>query len=583
MAWTEIRRASRHAWAVRRDDGAIAVIAALLLVVLLGFGALAVDVGSFYWTKRRLQAATDAAALAATYALPTPTPATDPTSWATDYLVRNGFGAGQLVSVQTGTYCPETTLAPAARFIVGATDCAGFPGFGTGPNAVRVQTRIQAPLYLGKALAGGADGPQIGATATAAQISQAGFSAGTGLLSVNAGLINAVLGGLLGGSITLDAVSYHALLTTNISALGFFQALATNIGVSAGNYGSLLQSTVSVQQVLGAAIDALNQPGSVATLALQSLQAQIVGSPDLALSSLFNLGIWQGLGIGAANPPPALQAALNVFQLATLSAQLANGAHALTIPASTLGIPGLADLSAIATAIEPPITPPFVFGPVGMEVHTAQVRLQLGLQLLNALSLGGLLGTAPVSLPIYIEIADGDARLSAISCGTNPATDAQVTISAQPAAARVFVGTIDPTAMTNFLTRPGVAPAALVNLAGLLQITGTAEVDLGSGSATPLVFTQSDIAAGSVKTVSSTGMLSNLMQVLGSKLVLHVTLLGAGLSTTPITTSLTTLLQPVFAGLDPLVDGLLTALGIRLGYLDITATGVRCGAPVLVD
>jgi uncharacterized membrane protein len=41
-------------------------------------------------------------------------------------------------------------------------------------------------------------------------------------------------------------------------------------------------------------------------------------------------------------------------------------------------------------------------------------------------------------------------------------------------------------------------------------------------------------------------------------------------------------LSPLAAALDPLVDGLLEALGVKLGYMDVTATGVRCGVPALV-
>lgn len=47
-----------------RERGAIAVLLALLMVVLLGFAALAVDVGMLYAEKARLQTGADAAALA---------------------------------------------------------------------------------------------------------------------------------------------------------------------------------------------------------------------------------------------------------------------------------------------------------------------------------------------------------------------------------------------------------------------------------------------------------------------------------------------------------------------------------------
>lgn len=573
------------------EDGAAAVIAAVLLTMLLGMAALAVDIGSLQWTKRRLQAATDAAALAATYALSTGAANTDPQIWADSYLSRNGFAGALAAAPQVGIQCPDAALAVSARFTP-TTDpgaiCAGHPEFGTGPNAVRVTTRVQAPLFLGGLLLPGRSSVPVAATATAAQIPQAGFYAGTGLLGLDAGMVNAVLGALLGSNLNLDLASYNGILHANLSALSFFQALATNLGVSAGTYGSLLQADATVQQVLQAEIDALNKVGSVtdvtaAVAGLTALRDQISGSPTLRLGDLFDLGVWNDLGLGSAEAPPALSATLNAFQLASLAAQVANGAHAVALPGATLGIPGIASITAAATVIEPPVGPPFAFGPVGVQVHTSQVRLQLNLQLLSLLSLGGLLGTAPVNLPVYVEVADGEARLSGISCGFEPATDARVTIDAQPAAVRAFIGTVDASGFDNFSVRPDVFPATLVNLAGLLTITGSAETDLGLGTPASLVFTPADIAAGTAQRVASAGMLGNLLQVLGSKLVLKVQLIGLGLDASALTASLTTLLQPVFAGLDPLVDGLLAALGIQLGYIDVTATGVRCGAPVLVD
>jgi uncharacterized membrane protein len=578
------------------EQGAIAPITALLMVALFGFGALVVDVGMFQLKRRQLQQATDAAALAATYTVSgTETTSTTASGWVSDYLTRNGFGDASFAPPVIGTYCPESSLAPAARFTAGATSCPGYADLGTGPNAVMLSTSLPVPLFLGRVLLPGTSDVTVTASATAAQIPQAGFYAGTGLLAINGGLINAVLGGLLGANVSLTTVQYQGLLNTNISALSFFNALATNIGVSGGTYSSLLQSTVTVQQVLTAEADALNAPGSVAYAALNSLATSVPGSQTVSVGSLFDLGVWQDLGIGSSNPPPALSATLNAYQLATLSVQVANGQHAVTIPPANLGIPGVATVSVASTIIEPPVSAPFVFGPIGMTVHTAQVRLQLTLQLLSVLSLGGLLGSAPVSLPIYVEIAPGEAKLQAIACGYNPGTDATVTIAAASGAAAAYVGSVSPTAMTNYTTEPTVAPATLVNVLGLVTVSGSASVFVGSSPPTqppnlsPTLtelppFTQTDITNATSQSIESTNMLSDLLQSLGNNLKLTGSLLGISLpSTSPILSNLANLLQPAFAGLDTLVDELLSSLGIRIGYVDVTVTGVRCGRPVLVN
>ena len=51
---------------IKENRGATAIIVAISLLVLIGFLALAVDVGYLYGTKNELQNTADAAALAAT-------------------------------------------------------------------------------------------------------------------------------------------------------------------------------------------------------------------------------------------------------------------------------------------------------------------------------------------------------------------------------------------------------------------------------------------------------------------------------------------------------------------------------------
>lgn len=52
-------------WGIRRQEGAVAIIAAISLPVLIGFAGLALDLGHLYVEKTELQNATDACALAA--------------------------------------------------------------------------------------------------------------------------------------------------------------------------------------------------------------------------------------------------------------------------------------------------------------------------------------------------------------------------------------------------------------------------------------------------------------------------------------------------------------------------------------
>lgn len=68
------RTSRRFGWACS-DEGVSAVIVAIVMVVLIGFAALVVDLGSLYRERRSLQTAADAAALAGVQELPTSTSA----------------------------------------------------------------------------------------------------------------------------------------------------------------------------------------------------------------------------------------------------------------------------------------------------------------------------------------------------------------------------------------------------------------------------------------------------------------------------------------------------------------------------
>lgn len=59
-----LRRATTHDVGTHREHGAVAVLTAILMIVLLGFAALAVDGGMLYAKRAQLQSGADAAAIA---------------------------------------------------------------------------------------------------------------------------------------------------------------------------------------------------------------------------------------------------------------------------------------------------------------------------------------------------------------------------------------------------------------------------------------------------------------------------------------------------------------------------------------
>jgi hypothetical protein len=93
---------------LRSERGQALVLAALAMLVILGFAAMAIDVGYWYSQKREVQKAVDAAALAGAQELPD-NPAQAETV-ARDYLTRNGITDQDTISVtfrRISTYLDE--------------------------------------------------------------------------------------------------------------------------------------------------------------------------------------------------------------------------------------------------------------------------------------------------------------------------------------------------------------------------------------------------------------------------------------------------------------------------------------------
>jgi uncharacterized membrane protein len=133
--------------AIKNNRGQVLVIVAvLLLFIMLGFGALAVDIGYFYHVKNELQVAADAAASAGAIDL-------DGTNNPTQTISRNivslyaglNNAAGSPVLVSSdGT----SIISPGNDITVGFWDIStGYTAFSAGTltiNAVQVRTRRTA-------------------------------------------------------------------------------------------------------------------------------------------------------------------------------------------------------------------------------------------------------------------------------------------------------------------------------------------------------------------------------------------------------------------------------------------------------
>jgi len=542
--------------------GAVAMLAAVMLPAMMFFSGLTVDLGLALLKKRQLQAATDMAALAAAESVGSAS------TIVPEMLAINGFSGAQIVSLTTGSYTPNPQVASSQRYVAG----------GSPTQALALTTSFAVPMQFVSAIVPHAS-LTVYAKSSGMLLNEAGLVAGSGLASFNSGLANTVLGGALGTQVSLSAVSYQGLANAQINALDFLNGLAVQANVSTGTYGQLLASTVSMRSVVAAAISALNKQGSSqasAVTALQALDEVVSTSPTIALSGLISAGPWSNASIGTIDPNTVLQTSINVFQIITFAAQIANGSNLIQALSAT-SIPGVATVDLAMTAIEPEQGSYYSLGPVGITVHTSQIRLFLTIHLLAGITIG--LVSAPVSLNFYLEVADGTASLQNISCNASPSTDGQVGVLASSGLANAYIGNVSPvSAMTNF-SQPVVPSAAtILSVANVVTVTGSAEAAL-QGNAQSLLFTEQQIASLTPQTVSSTNNLSNLLTTLQSSLTLHTT----PISLPAVVAAIPPLLAPVFAGLDMVIDETLVTLGVRVGYLDVTVPGDRCGVPALIQ
>src|SRR3546814_15834434 len=106
----------------------------------------------------------------------------------------------------------------------------------TNAHAVRVTVSQPFPTPLIPFFA--SSGRVMTTSATAEQAALGSLYVGSTLLDVSGGVLNAVLSGLLGGSVNLNAVDYQGLAGVNVS-LG---QLATAVGVDVSDLSDPLRS-----------------------------------------------------------------------------------------------------------------------------------------------------------------------------------------------------------------------------------------------------------------------------------------------------------------------------------------------------
>jgi uncharacterized membrane protein len=556
----------------RDERGVVSIIGIVLIILGLGFSVLVLDVGHLYLTKRRLQASVDAAALAAVG---------DPAmagQVVTQSFARNGY-EDTTATIEVGAYTPDPNLPTDQRF--NASPQAQ-------QNAVRITKSVAIPGFLTN-IFGITALSTVHATATASRIPLVSFSAGTGLADIDAGTFNTVLGSLLGTTLTLQLANYQALASTNVDALTFLDQLAVHANTNVGTYGDLANTSITMGDLILAARAALNiHPAgnnSAAIDALNLISLTVPQNVSAAVGSLIDTTLWQNRQIGSILQQTPGTTSLNILNLITAMAQIYGADHVINLD-SAVSLP-LTNTSVVTQLSVGSGMASASLGSVGMTVSTSQVRLALVATVAD-LNLG--IASAAIRLPIYLQIASGQAKVTAVSCRS----DAMVTIATTTQAASVQIGNVTDQDFTNFGNAPTVQPAQLVSLKILgipVSVSASGALTVAAGSPPNLNFSQSDIASGVVKTTAASDS-GHIFSGLINTLTLSTTLLSdGGLLTDTINATLNTIVLPlirpvltaILNALDPAVDTLLKTLGLRLGMMGVTVHGVSCGAPTLVS
>lgn len=530
--------------------GNVAILVALGSAMLMGAGAVGIDLGMVFQARRKAQGAVDIAAMLA---------AVDPAQ--ADTAARRSLGdngyATATATVSPGSYdasAPGT--APGSRFKAG----------GSPANAVRVGLSTSVPVTFGRAIGLPAAVP-LRVTGTAASAQFAAFTIGSGTLQLQGGIANALLGALLGAKLSLSVSDYDTLASARVDGLRVLDALGASLNMQAANYTDIVQAQASVGQMLMALRVAAQDNGSV----VSALSGILNALPNAG--NLIAIGQVDGLGDAAALAPPRGFAgpSLNVLNLLGAAAALANGQNQVAVDLGAT-IPGLLATRLTLAIGERKRSSGWVRpGSPNATVQTAQTRLLIEATVTAPLGLGSL------TLPVYAEVAPAQATLRSLTCA-GP-SGRQVTLDAQTGLATLAIAGVPRTAINGGSTGPDLSqPAPLIALP-LITVSGRALVTLGTGAQT-LTFSEADIANHTVRSVAS----GNLTQSLTGSLLRNLTLNINGIGVAPLLQSaLTTTLGAVAPAIDLVLDNVLRSLGLRLGYADLDVDGTLCSQAVLVQ
>lgn len=526
-----------------------------LMIITVALAAFAVDMGYVYVKSRELQGTADLAAMSAVANLS----AAD--SAAQAVVQANAHGNTITAKTLTGFYDAGASKTPSARFKVTPVADA---------NAAQVTLSADADLFFGRML--GQNTAHITRTATASSVRLAAFSIGTRLASVNGGIANALLSGLTGSTVNLTVMDYNNLAGAKIDLLNYVQALHSRANLTAATFDQSLASDITV----GDALTLLaNETDANARTPLKVLANSPIKSTKIKMSDLVDIGAYgeQDRIVGGADA--AIKVDCLTMTRAILS--LANQDRQVQLDLGAQA-PGLAGLKIWMAIGERPnhsawLTVTRTGEPV---IRTAQARLYIDASLVP-----GLNGVSVVHVPLFIELASAQGKLSSISCNANKTLNS-VALALSPGIGQAAIGTINTADLNNFKKTLAVSPAQLVTIPLVGGVAAQAQIKIGGTSWQSATFTAADISNQTVKTVRTNDAVTSIGSSLAGQTQLTANVLGLGIGLDVVTKSLGNLIAGLGPVLDPVINALLDQLGVGLGEVDAQVNGLRCSGAALV-
>jgi len=556
----------------RRTDerGAVTIMTALFLVVIVGVAALAVDLGMLRVGKRDMQALSDLVALDMARQLNGSTAAvlTSSTAW-TDALAaskaRNSstLGATPVVSVEVGT------LDEATRTFSALPNSSA-----TVPNAVRVtsETEVTFAFHAGS---GG-----VIATAVAEAVKTACFQLGSWAARFNSG-DSALIGTLvtpandiLRPQANLDALSYQGLAVATVS----LNEIAADSSV--GTTTDLLTSTVSLGTLLQATANALGRQSPPNSVAIEALNKVINGQAAMTTPILLT----DVLKISPTDAA-ALDTTFSVLDIIAGAVLVADGTHAVNVPNLSANVGNLAPITAAAYIIEKPGR---ACGPekaTNSQLH-AEAQLKLQAQSINGITgVTGVVQTPESTVSLLVNVGTAEGTL------TTPAPECNAGTVASPDTLSVSVSSgltaMSLTTTLHFTVKMDVLGVGSVDIsfdqaASAVQplgSPGTANLSVPPNDVTPVTtgspapFGPISIATIATNVEATTKVLGADVPVTGAALDLVVSALASVTSQLAVNAALTGPLNQLIDNVNSMLTPLEQLLGIRLAGADVLAVG----------